>query len=602
MGRMMEFVPIIVVILGTAALSGALTLLLQRVSSRIRLVAIPVADRWHKTPTPNTGGIAIVFAATIVYFLAAKSIYSNIALAAIGIAVLGALDDRFRLRPSLKFFGQSVLVIFVMSSGVLFRPFAWNPGNVLITFLWIAGVTNAFNLIDNMDGLCAGVVVIIGLSRLAVAFESGDAGGVTLAAILVGAYLGFLYFNYHPAKIFMGDAGSMFAGFALASLAIAGPVPKTRALLSALFYPALTFLYPIFDTTFVSMLRRAAGRPITVGGRDHTSHRLASLGHLEKDVVWLLWGLTAAGAVAGLLAYFFPLAVHVLGTLLIAAVSVFGIFLATLPNYAMPVSAPINSVSWRRFIPTLRSGAIVLLESMLAGIALMAASLMLWQSPLDSSRLHELLLSIPVALGAQIISSIALKTFNLGWRWFGLSDSIRLAQSSLLGTSIAASCLLLMGMQGYSRGVILIYALLSFAFSSGLRLGLQALWQLLGIRSTGRRTAILGSISDVSIVFHALANSNKEKLLPVVVLTTGEPLYQTTVFGLPIHLVEENTVSTLKNLRVDYLVIAGKCLEMEHERLLVKSCFDSGISVFRFQYGILPVANEDRMYYAGIKA
>src|SRR5689334_3195278 len=117
---MMEFVPIIVVVLGTAALSGVLTLLLQRVSSRIRLVAVPVADRWHKTPTPNTGGIAIVFASTIVYFLAAKSIYSNIALAAIGIAVLGALDDRFRLRPSIKFVGQSVLVIFVMSSGVLF--------------------------------------------------------------------------------------------------------------------------------------------------------------------------------------------------------------------------------------------------------------------------------------------------------------------------------------------------------------------------------------------------------------------------------------------------------------------------------------------------
>ena len=195
-------------------------------------------------------------------------------------------------------------VIVVIASGVVFRVTPWEWANLVLTFLWIAGITNAFNLIDNMDGLCAGVAVIICASRFVFAVQNGDPRGALLAGDhSPAAVLGFLVFNYKPAQIFLGDCGSMFVGFSLGALAVASPVPNTRVFASTLFYPALTFLYPIFDTALVSVLRRSAGRPISVGGRDHSSHRLVSLGLTERKAVWLLWLLSAIGAAVGLLTY-----------------------------------------------------------------------------------------------------------------------------------------------------------------------------------------------------------------------------------------------------------------------------------------------------------
>jgi UDP-GlcNAc:undecaprenyl-phosphate GlcNAc-1-phosphate transferase len=218
---------------GAAMLSAALTYLLVRFSLRLRLIAQPRLDRWHKTPTPNTGGVAVFFTCVLLYTLFAWGQYPMIAAAAAGIAVVGFLDDRMQLRPVVKFLAQSICVVAVMASGVEFRATPWEAANLALTFLWVAGITNAFNLIDNMDGLCGGVVVIISASRFWFAIQTSDAGGALISALLCGSFLGFLVFNYRPAKIFMGDCGSMLAGFTLGALTIASPVPRTRVFASS---------------------------------------------------------------------------------------------------------------------------------------------------------------------------------------------------------------------------------------------------------------------------------------------------------------------------------------------------------------------------------
>jgi UDP-GlcNAc:undecaprenyl-phosphate GlcNAc-1-phosphate transferase len=263
-----------------------LTWVLIHGSAQLHLVARPRADRWHKKTTPNTGGLAILATAVCCYLVLAPGRYSLIAACAAFVALLGFLDDRIQLRPLLKLGGQSVAALALMAGGLALRVTPWDWVNILLTDLWIVGITNAFNLIDNMDGLCAGVGVIICGSRLVLALESHDAEGALLLAALAGSILGFLIFNHRPARIFMGDCGSMFIGFSLGALAIVSPVPSKRLFVSALFYPALTFLYPIFDTVLVSVLRRSAGRPISVGGRDHSSHRLVSLGLSERKPVY----------------------------------------------------------------------------------------------------------------------------------------------------------------------------------------------------------------------------------------------------------------------------------------------------------------------------
>ena len=220
--------------LSAVLLSCGLTYLLVRWSLRLRLVAQPRSDRWHGKATPNTGGLAILIASACCYLCFASDHYRIVAVCGAFISLLGFLDDRVQLRPLVKFGGQSVAVVIVIANGVVFRATPWEWANLAVTFLWIAGITNAFNLIDNMDGLCAGVAVIICCSRFLLALRNYEAGGALLLAILAGSVLGFLIFNHKPARIFMGDCGSMFIGFSLGALAIASPVPHTRVCFSAL--------------------------------------------------------------------------------------------------------------------------------------------------------------------------------------------------------------------------------------------------------------------------------------------------------------------------------------------------------------------------------
>ena len=576
------------VILGaaTACLSAALTYLLVRFSVRMKLVAGPRSDRWHKAPTPNTGGVAIVLSCALVFAFAAPGRYGSVALASAGVALLGFVDDRVRLRPSVKFMGQSLAALAVIASGVVFRPTHWDVVDLPLTFLWIVGITNAFNLIDNMDGLCAGVAVIISVFRFGSAVNSGDFAGAALFAMLAGAFFGFLLFNYKPARIFMGDAGSMFAGFALASLTIASPVPYTKAFLAAFFYPALTFLYPIFDTALVSLLRKAAGTPISVGGRDHSSHRLASVGHSEERVVWLLWSLTAIGAVAGLLVHWLPIGIHIIATLLIVGASMFGIFLSMLPNYPLWERATLGSTSLRRWIPTLRAGITLAVEVLLAGVALLAAFLVRWEDAFLGVPRKQFLYSLPIVLGCQVISSLVFRTYGLGWRWFGLRDLLVLAKCALLTSALSSALIWGVGIRTYSRGVIVLFILLLSFLLAGLRICLRLFWQTLGTIRTGRRAAVLGSDTLAEMVVLITERQPESDLFPVLILHTDPAADHTRVQGLPVRYVQRDTLGILRQFRIEVLILCSPDGMTEQHRAIAQVCLEAGIPVEQFQVTI----------------
>ena len=323
-------------ILFTGLLSALLTRLQIRLNARLGLTAAPRADRWHAVPTPSSGGLAILLSCAAAYWLACPGRYPRIALAVAALWIFGFLDDRLRLRAALKLAVQVAAAGFVVLGGVVFPLTPSYLLNVALSMFWIVMITNAFNLIDNMDGLCAGVVIVICLFRVLVLTAEGRHTDADLCAMLAAAFAGFLLFNYHPARIFMGDCGSLPIGFALAALTLAGPPPSRGFVLAGFFYPALTFTYPIFDTSLVALLRKLAGRPISSGGRDHSSHRLASLGLDQRQVVWILWLVTALGAGLGLAIHWRPGTLFAAGSLLMALLGVFAVFLATLPGYPLP--------------------------------------------------------------------------------------------------------------------------------------------------------------------------------------------------------------------------------------------------------------------------
>lgn len=577
----------------TATVSAALTAALIRSSARLRLVATPRADRWHRNITPNTGGIAILLSCILAYLVVGGSgHYGHIAVAGAVMSLIGILDDRIQLRPVLKLAAQTLVTIALLAGGVVFRPFSWEPLNLAVTFLWIVGITNALNLIDNMDGLCAGVTIIICVFRFAVAAGSDDREGVLFTAILAGAFLGFLVFNYKPARIFMGDGGSMFAGFTLAALAIVSPVPHKRAVVSGLLYPALTFLYPIFDTILVSVLRRLAGRPISVGGRDHSSHRLVSLGLTEAKAVWLLWGLTAVGSVAGALSGSMPTGIIVIGALLLLGVTVLGIFLGTLPAYAMPESAPVRGTRIRARIPTLRAGIIVSVDTLLAGVALLCAFLLRWENAFVGVPMRQFILSLPVMMACHAIACVAFCSFHCGWRWFDSRDLMSLTKCVAASTTGSIVLLWISGLRDYSRGVVLLYAFLLVSLAAALRALMRLFWHALAKPAQRPRVAVLGANAAGELAILMLQKQERLGGLPVIVLDTDPAADGTKIHGVPVRYAGTNPLRLLQGVDAGILIVPPNRALTQPEHELIAGCASGGVQIARLEMAITPVTSQ----------
>jgi UDP-GlcNAc:undecaprenyl-phosphate GlcNAc-1-phosphate transferase len=323
----------------SAGISAGLCYCLARWSVRLRLVAQPRPDRWHQTPTPNTGGLGVLIACASAYQLFADSDFRALAAGAAFISMVGFIDDRLQLRPLTKLAGQLAAAILLIAGGASLHLTPWIWMDAIITVFWLVAITNAFNLIDNMDGLCGGVAAIVAVGGACLAILQGDPGRGLLFAVLAGACIGFLIFNHKPARIFLGDCGSLFLGFSLASLALSRPGAATGHSPIDSLYLIPAFLYPIFDMTLVSVLRTRAGKPVSTGGRDHSSHRLVSMGLKERSAVWVLWLCAALCATCPPLTYGNPPWFSAVTVLLLVGLTLLGFTLASLSAFAVPGAA-----------------------------------------------------------------------------------------------------------------------------------------------------------------------------------------------------------------------------------------------------------------------
>jgi UDP-GlcNAc:undecaprenyl-phosphate GlcNAc-1-phosphate transferase len=288
--------------------------MVRRAAPAIGAVVPPRPDRWHSTPTPTMGGIAIV-AGTAAGFMAivargdligVPASWAPVPLAALAMFIVGVLDDRLQLSAVAKLVASLAIGAFLVFALAGAEPEGAAPSfTTLVSIVWFAGVCHALNLLDNMDGLAAGVGLI------AVAFFasllSGSLGPtlVVLLTAVAGALLGFLYWNRTPARLFMGDSGSLFIGATLAATSLVPVFNTGLAFISPAVIAILILVVPLFDTAFVLVLRRLAGRRATKGGTDHISHRLVSLGFSERSAVRVLYllGLIGGGTAWLLIAY-----------------------------------------------------------------------------------------------------------------------------------------------------------------------------------------------------------------------------------------------------------------------------------------------------------
>lgn len=299
--EMSQFFP--VMIAGFAAAVG-FTPVTRRMAFYLGVLDQPSSRKVHTTPTPLLGGLAIYGALVLALVFFSPPFYlvefGAIMAGVTWLVLVGFVDDRQGMKPWIKMLGQVIAGLVVILAGVHVRIFESDVLNVAVTLFWIVGITNALNLQDNMDGLAAGLTAIAAIFFFVMAVREELSLVSSLAAALAGASIGFLLYNFNPASTFMGDMGSMELGFLLAILAIKLDfnVPAERQVVTSM-VPVVVLGLPIFDTTLVTLSRLRRGQSPAQGGKDHTSHRLVSLGLGPRGAVLALYATAAVlGGVA----------------------------------------------------------------------------------------------------------------------------------------------------------------------------------------------------------------------------------------------------------------------------------------------------------------
>jgi len=275
------------------ALAASATPGFRWLAAKLGVVDRPNARKIHTRPVPLMGGMAIYLA-----FIAALALLGDrsyvrevvgILLGATLCSFVGMWDDRVGLSPWARLVSQLLATAVLIVSGVGVDLLPTRALNIGLTTLWMVGITNALNLLDNMDGLSGGASATAAAFFLLLAAMSGQYLVGALAAALLGACVGFLVYNLNPASIFMGDAGALFLGFTLAAVGIKLRFPDNVAFVTWMI-PVIVLGLPIFDTTLVTISRlRRRVNPLTTPGKDHVSHRLVAMGFTRREAVLILY-------------------------------------------------------------------------------------------------------------------------------------------------------------------------------------------------------------------------------------------------------------------------------------------------------------------------
>jgi len=295
----------LLVFAGALVLAIGATPVARFLAPRMGIIDQPEARKIHQRPVPRLGGAAILLTVIVVALVLGERYkfdqFGTILVGATGISFMGLVDDRWGLRPLIKLVAQIAAALLLYASGVYVGTFHQPVLNLIVTVLWVVYITNAINLLDNMDGLAGGVAAIAAVHFALMCSFSGQYLVGALSIALLGACLGFLFYNLHPASIFMGDSGSLFLGFMLAATGIKLRFPENVTFVTWM-VPVLVLGVPVFDTALVVVSRLRRGlNPLTNPGRDHVSHRLVAAGMSRREAVLTLY---VVSLVSGLLAIF----------------------------------------------------------------------------------------------------------------------------------------------------------------------------------------------------------------------------------------------------------------------------------------------------------
>ena len=602
------------------ALSLVLVPVCRRVAVRFGFVARPREDRWHRRPVALFGGVGIA----VVLFIctAALGVASQqpvLVGAAVAVFVVGLLDDVLSLKPATKLIAQIGLASVLLVFGYRLNWLESTTLDLLLTLVWIVGMTNAFNLLDNMDGLCAGIAMIVG-AALMIDLLPGAAGTLMLPearylAILLGATGGFLVYNLHPASIFMGDSGSLLLGFSFAAVTLSSgrPTPGRSDILSIVAAPVLVLLIPIFDTTLVTLSRWFSGRRASQGGRDHSSHRLVAIGLSERRAVALLWALAAVGGGLGVVLDRFHTSYSALAAALafVVGMVLFAAYLAGIRVYD-DTDARVQQGSLTPIVVDFmykRRVAEVLLDFSLVTLCYYVAYRLRFEDPEEFMKNFQMFTnSLPIVVTTQLGAFFVVGVYRGVWRHFGMMDTLVIARGVFFGTCAAVVAILFIPyFLTYSRTAFAVYAVLIVIAVTVSRASFRLVGEFMQRqRQSGSRIAVYGAGDAAGLVLRELLARDGENVRVVGFIDDDPRKAGIRVMGYAVLGGYSALAVLIKAASVDAVVISSRSMPPERLNNLKVLCANANVGLTRLHVNLealvdIDVAPDDLPVRSGVR-
>lgn len=582
-----------------------LTPIVRFVAIKKGWMAKPVGDRWHKKPTALMGGIAIYFAAALPllavsdfgsfllsspWLLASRHHSSFNAVLFVGITfvfILGLLDDFLNIKPYTKLIGQILAASIVVFFGFRLHWFTSLTLDTMVTIVWIVGITNAFNLIDNMDGLCTGIALVASF-YIAVLSPPGISESGFFAKALGGALAAFLIFNFNPASIFMGDSGSLVIGFSMSLLALGYSETTASNSVSSFAVPVMILMVPILDTTLVTLIRRLSGRKASMGGRDHTSHRLVLIGFSEKGAAAFLYGV---GAISGLSAVFvhrtdgftspvamIPLAVSIL---------LMGIYLAQLRVYPEKEFSVLRE---RKFTPILmeltykRQILMVIFDLCLIAFSYYLAYRLRFDSEAFPYYFQIFLKSLPAVIACKLVAFFTAGVYKGFWLYLSTTDVFTHLKASLFATLLSVVAVTyIYRFEDFSKGLFLIDWLLTTGLLLGSRGSFRISHDAVSRKTLhGQPVIIYGAGRGGELLLREILNNKKYEIKPVGFIDDDKLKSGKKIQGYPILGTFSNIAALRKNHQLSGILISFSNGDSDKIREISEFCDKNGLFLKRF--------------------
>lgn len=586
----------------------AFTPLIRNIAKEKGWMAQPSGERWHKRPTALFGGVAIYlgaslpllysidFSSLLTYRPPSTGAYETMPIGPalwIGMTLsflLGVLDDFIHIKPPTKLVGQILIASLTVFLGFRLHWFTSLTLDTTLTIVWIVGITNAFNLIDNMDGLCAGIG-FIAAAHLAFMFYGTEPAAAMAAMILAGALAAFLFYNSSPASIFMGDSGSLMIGYSLSLLALyyvssAKTVPTSPIAPYAV--PVMILMVPLLDTTLVTLIRLLSGRKASVGGKDHTSHRLVLMGLTEKGAVRFLYLI---GLISGLAAVFVSRNDSMTSPVVIIPVTIaillMGVYLAQLRVYPEKEFSVLRDRAYTPILLELtykRQLLLVILDFCMVAFSYYLS----YRIRFDPSEylifFKVFLRTLPAVIACKLLAFFIAGVYRGIWGYMSTNDVyVHLKASTIASLLTVTTVSFLFHFEGLSKWVFLV----DWMITTGLLLGTRGSFRIfLDITKrktlTGKSVFIYGAGRGGEILLREIMNNQRLQLIPAGfidddALKTGKKLQ-----GYPIMGTFEDLPRLIGKHKPDGLLISFNHMEMGKMDIITSICRENGLFVKQF--------------------